>query len=344
VQRETRANVDRALRTNGLHGKSVAAHRHETIVHGVETQFRLAPEIRDETIDGGVIPEEPSSRNLLRTRRPCADVSDDVVHRADHIGGRDRPADAQTRRGKRLRDRVHYDHVWGNRRTKRDGVDVLQPARGDHPVHLVVHHEQRALGRSSSRILLEHEIANISQLLGREHRAGWIQRRVQRQQPRAAHMRAEQFGRRQKPRRRVALDHHRQSAEHLAVVIVVPRRNAEDDSLTRIDHRSIERIDRRPRARCNEDRLHRKIEAETPLIEISNGRAQALQTVRRRIRRLAGTQCLDDGVLELTRNPKLLRAEIPNGEIEDLSSLPDERANVAGDFEDGRAAKSVGEV
>ena len=47
-------------------------------------------------------------------------------------------------------------------------------------------------------------------------------------------MRSEQLRRREKSGRRIAFDHDGQRAEHLAVVVVVPRRYAEDHAFARI--------------------------------------------------------------------------------------------------------------
>ena len=203
-----------------------------------------------------MIDEQLRRRDLLGARRPRSNVSDDVVHRSNDVRRRDRPTHAKSRRRERLRDRVHDDDVRCNRRAERDRIDVRRATGRDHPIHLIVHHEQRTLGcvrvSRSPRARGRRSSASCSAV---EHSARRIERRVQREQPRAANVRAKQLRRRKKSGRRIAFDHDRQRAEHLAVVVVVPRRHAEDDAFARIDHGAIERVDRRARARRDENRL-----------------------------------------------------------------------------------------
>ena len=84
------------------------------------------------------------------------------------------------------------------------------------------------------------------------------------------------LGRRLEVRARVALHHHRLGAHHLAVVVVVPRRNAEHDAIAGIDERAIDGVDRRPSAGAHEERLDRIVEAEATLVELADrGRSES---------------------------------------------------------------------
>jgi hypothetical protein len=209
---------------------------------------------------------------------------------------------------------------------------------------LIVHHVERPFSNPTTRVLLEHQIADGRELVGVQHRARGIERRVEREQPRAANHRPQHLGARQESRRRIALDDHRLRADELTVRIVVPRRNREHHTIAGIDERAIGRIDGGSCARRDEDRRQRKLKAEPSRVEFADGDAQCLESVRRRVGRFAGPQRVDDPVLELSRDTELFRAEIADREIDDLLPLRFQCANVGGDLENGRAVDVVREA
>src|SRR5262245_26015343 len=143
---------------------------------------------------------------------------------------------------------------------------------------------------------------------------------------------------------RVALDHHGLGADHVAVVVIVPRRDAENDAIAWVDERAIDRVDDRPRARRDQDRVSCKVELEPTPIKISNSDAERFDPVRRRVRRLTGAKRVDDCILELDRNPELLRGEVTDREIQDRLALFDQRADLTGNAEDRGPAQLIGQM
>ena len=194
---------------------------------------------------------------------------------------------------------------------------MLNPGCGEQPVHLIVHHEQRPLARTTAGVLLEHQIADVGQLLGLEGRAGRIERRVQREEPSAANDRAQKVGRRQEVRRRVRFDGDDLAADHVDVVVVVPLRHAEHHAIAAVDKRPIDGIDDRSGTRRRQNALERKVEAGAVAVELANRLAQRLDADPRRIVRLAGAQRVDDPIFELARNRELLGVEVADREVGD---------------------------
>ena len=87
-----------------------------------------------------------------------------------------------------------------------------------------------------------------------------------------------------KPVLRVAVHRHRFGADELAVVVVVPRRNAEHDAIARVDERAVHRVDRRPCAGRDEHGLDRKLERRD-----GDGRSRAPRVATTPCRSAAGT-------------------------------------------------------
>jgi hypothetical protein len=221
---------------------------------------------------------------------------------------------------------------------------VPRAAEGERPVDLVVEHVQRPVAAVAAAVLGDDHVAQLGELVGREHRPRRVERRVHGEQPRArvAHERRDGVGRGEEAALGPARERHPLGPDLVHVVVVVPRGHRVHHPVARVDERAVRAVDPGARAAGDEHLRGVVLEAEPARPERRDGRAQGVDAARRRVVGLAGAQRVDRPLLEPGRYTELRGVEVADREIAHHGARGPLGADVGGDLEDLGAHEPAG--